>query len=471
MTQPDILLVNAPFAFTQEPPLGCAYLARYLKTEGFSAEVLDLNILLRNFAAPEQVPLWDVDVGARSVWWKRMKTANQDLHEELNYLVERVLEYPARYVGFSIFYSNMDFSAQFAQKIKKQDPDRFIIFGGPSADGEGNQRSLSNCGVDAFVVGDGEIALVELLQALQKGERYKAIPGVAWVKDHEPQPYQHRLPIQDLGKVPFPTFDEFEGWRYSTPDQLPVIFSRGCIFKCAFCSDWVLQGNYRFRPPRHIFDELFHHYQTRHIQVFYCHDLAVNGNPKYLRMLCEMLIELNQDFHWSANAILLKVYAREDFDIMRRAGCHGLQYGLESASAKVLKLMRKHFDPKDAARVLKDSHDAGLQTTINIICGFPGESEADFQETLDFMRENRPYIDLVGALSPCYVPSITDMETHPEKYGIRFPDEADEGSPFPERGIHWTDQEGNTYEKRLEKVQRVREVMKEIDLPMAECKL
>lgn len=263
MTQPDILLVNAPFAFTQEPPLGCAYLARYLKTEGFSAEVLDLNILLRNFAAPEQVPLWDVDVGARSVWWKRMKTANQDLHEELNYLVERVLEYPARYVGFSIFYSNMDFSAQFAQKIKKQDPDRFIIFGGPSADGEGNQRSLSNCGVDAFVVGDGEIALVELLQALQKGERYKAIPGVAWVKDHEPQPYQHRLPIQDLGKVPFPTFDEFEGWRYSTPDQLPVIFSRGCIFKCAFCSDWVLQGNYRFRPPRHIFDELFHHYQTR----------------------------------------------------------------------------------------------------------------------------------------------------------------------------------------------------------------
>jgi radical SAM superfamily enzyme YgiQ (UPF0313 family) len=74
---------------------------------------------------------------------------------------------------------------------------------------------------------------------------------------------------------------------------------------------------------------------------------------------------------------------------MKEAGCTALQFGIESGSVRRLKRMGKLFSRADAEKVLRLSAQAGINNWVNLIVGFPGETESDFQETVSFVRSNR----------------------------------------------------------------------------------
>ncbi len=76
---------------------------------------------------------------------------------------------------------------------------------------------------------------------------------------------------------------------------------------------------------------------------------------------------------------------------MKRSGCSSLNFGLESGSPRVIKLMRKNFDLNVAKRVIRDAFEAGIESYLFLIIGFPGETVADFVETLLFVFEFQPY--------------------------------------------------------------------------------
>jgi molybdenum cofactor biosynthesis enzyme MoaA len=84
---------------------------------------------------------------------------------------------------------------------------------------------------------------------------------------------------------------------------------------------------------------------------------------------------------------------------MAAAGCEALTFGIESASDNVLRLMSKKYSGTDVANVVRATHDAGIKVVINLIVGFPGETEDDFQQTLEFIEQNKDRIYKVAALN------------------------------------------------------------------------
>jgi radical SAM superfamily enzyme YgiQ (UPF0313 family) len=117
-----------------------------------------------------------------------------------------------------------------------------------------------------------------------------------------------------------------------------------------------------------------------------------------------------------------------------------LAYGIESGSQKILDLMKKNFKIKDAQRVLQDTYEAGIYATANFMFGFPGETEEDFNCTLDFLHNNKAFISTLNPSLACTAIGVgTYLYEHAEEYGV----DLNKGHLF------WSSYDGgNTYEKR-----------------------
>jgi hypothetical protein len=130
-------------------------------------------------------------------------------------------------------------------------------------------------------------------------------------------------------------------------------------------------------------------------------------------------------------------------DKLRRSGCVCLAYGIESGSQRVLDLMKKGFRIKDAQEVIRDTSDAGIAVVANFMFGFPGETDEDFEETLNFIFENKKRFTSLNP-SPAYtaIGIGTYLFNHREEYDL----DLGPGS------MHWRTKDGkNTFATRKER--------------------
>jgi len=144
---------------------------------------------------------------------------------------------------------------------------------------------------------------------------------------------------------------------------------------------------------------------------------------------------------------------------LKMSGCNTLLYGVESFSNNVLKRMKKIFTKEIVERVLEDTYKVGIEVIVNIIVGFPGETDKDFQETVDAIKRNCKYITSLGAISICLVNNDCDLEYNPQRYEIVL------SSDPKVRPTHWTDLEGkNTYEIRKRKAEEILGLINQLGL-------
>lgn len=88
------------------------------------------------------------------------------------------------------------------------------------------------------------------------------------------------------------------------------------------------------------------------------------------------------------------------FEKMKQSGCYSLFVGLESGSDTTLKHMNKGFTAEDALSFFNNLHTAGLFFGVSIIVGYPGESDQDFQNTLDFIIQHKDIIPQIAQMNP-----------------------------------------------------------------------
>lgn len=137
---------------------------------------------------------------------------------------------------------------------------------------------------------------------------------------------------------------------------------------------------------------------------------------------------------------------------MKKAGCKVISYGLESGSDNVLKLMRKGYTSESAERVIRDTFRAGIYTIFNIIVGYPGETEDDFNETNDFLIRNVQYANEI-AMSPLLLLKGSYIYDHAGDLGICLPD--------ADAQLCWFTSDGqNTYEVRLRRLEAYKEIVR-----------
>jgi radical SAM superfamily enzyme YgiQ (UPF0313 family) len=156
------------------------------------------------------------------------------------------------------------------------------------------------------------------------------------------------------------------------------------------------------------------------LKFIYLNDSLINGNIKEFEKFCDLVITQEININWGGHTLIRKEMDSRLISKMKRAGAQRLNFGIESGSDKVLKLMRKSFDCNLALRVLKDIRNAGISFSVNLIIGHPGETYKEFNETVAFFCKLQKLTDCIH-INPCLVLKGSSLYNNYDDWGIVLP--------------------------------------------------
>ena len=251
---------------------------------------------------------------------------------------------------------------------------------------------------DIVVKNEGEVPCSAILENLRAGRPIsEGVPGILFLNGDEIQSTASPAALKPRD-IPTPDFDGMPLDSYLSPSlTLPILSARGCYWgKCEFCHHGMVYGEkYASYDVLHLLESirsLSARYGVRH---FAFNDEALP--PKVARQMGVQFPPHNET-KWTFTALYKfeKFYTPEDFQNLHRVGLRSLYVGMESASERVLSLMRKPNSQEVVLRNLRDAHKAGIWTHCFLFFGFPGETETDARETFDFVFNNEEVIASVG---------------------------------------------------------------------------
>jgi radical SAM superfamily enzyme YgiQ (UPF0313 family) len=454
-------LVQCPVWWTVDPPLGLAQIAGCLKAAGHEVGVHDLNIELWKNRPPQYESMW---LWEQFHFWNQPAVVDRFFADNARIIegtVERILSSDARFVAFCVFYGSHLPSLKLAAMIKRADPSRVIVFGGQYFFlGDAARTVFANPQVDVVVRGAGDEVFPAMVSDFARTGRLVKRAGVVFrggegLVDGGAPP----MP-RTLDHIPFADFTGFPMEVYEDLERIPIAASRGCVWACRFCSTTEFWDGYSYMSGDRIFAEVVHQrnlFPSRGHVEFY--DITANGKPECLARFSDLMADLrlsrkpNSWTGWKINAILRPEMTAELLRKMAAAGCESIIYGVESGSPAVLKRMNKNYSVAVAERVLKDTHDAGISATGNFMFGFPGETDADFEMTLEFLRRNHKSLDRAyGSATFTSLEEHSYLTEHQEAFDIRRETEK------TAHNLYWESKDGkNTYPVRLARYKRFRE--------------
>jgi len=226
--------------------------------------------------------------------------------------------------------------------------------------------------IDRIIVGEGENLFLKLLQGqLPESQR------VFTLKDLDGD-------ILALSSAVLPDFSDFDLGLYW---QLASYTSRSCPFQCTFCVETEYWGKYRKKEGKQIAGELMELYERYGSRLFLMCDSLLNP---VITPLAEACIEMEASLYWGG---YLRVDPRacniENTLLWRRGGFYRARLGIESGSPRILEMMHKKIDMEEVKTTVSSLAYAGIKTTAMFVIGYPGETEEDFQKTLDLVEELR----------------------------------------------------------------------------------
>jgi radical SAM superfamily enzyme YgiQ (UPF0313 family) len=368
----DILLGHAYFlkydiierrVMKPYPPLGILYLSASLKRAGFSVEVFD-------------------------------STFND--FEDFEQTVKKIRP---RIVGLYANIITRDNVLRLA-KIAKANGVEFVIAGGPDAS-EWCDRYFAN-GIDIIGLNEGELTLQELIPQLQRHgmSRIDEVRGIMFMRKGRVHRTPPRPAIADLDGLPWPDRDVlqmdqyFRAWKsHHGESSVSLITARGCPFHCAWCSSEVFGHTHRQRSPKDVVDEMLMLKERYNPDIMWISDDVLTINKKWTHEFVREVKARNAQHPYECLSRVDLV----DYDILkglRETGCFRIWYGAESGSQKVLDSMTKGTTVAQVREAARITQELGIQAGFFILLGYPEETTADIQMTIDFLKDTRP--DVVG---------------------------------------------------------------------------
>lgn len=427
----DLVLVMCPGWGVDQPPIGISYLKGFLENFGINVKCFDLSLELYK-VFPEK-KYWDLNYPEHFITPQLFeRDILPNLKPFIEIWAEQILEYNPLVVGFSLFMSSINASLLLAQYLKEKNPDLKIIGGGPEVTrikrvlvdkirgfAPLNKEAITNNIFDALVDGEGEETLLEILLLVKKGNDFHRAKGILYMDKGRLVTNEARDLLRNLDILLPADYNDFELGSY-IKTTLPLVTSRGCVNRCTFCADSPLWKIYRYRSPEKVLEEIQFLIKRYKINNFEIVDSTFNGNIMRLDRICDLIIESKINIEWSAKVTLRKEMSYELLRKMKKSGCSGLGYGIESASPRVLKDMRKNIDLGEAKRIIRDMWKAGVRANCFFIIGYPTETEEDFQMTLDFIRDNAEFIYCFDQITGCHIEEDSYLGLNLDKYGIIF---------------------------------------------------
>lgn len=407
-----IALINCPMWDIEFPPYNIAFLAAVLRKNNFEADCFDLNQELYKFAS-EGKNLWILS-DPYSFWQSKghVKKIFESEQEIIESFIAKLESYCV--LGFTVQSLNFIFSIELANIIKERFPEKILIAGGPECFRNFSPEHLREHGsFDAICCGEGELAFPELIFKIKNGQEWNT-PGFFVKKNTDYFDCGDKDLVKNLNELPYADYQFLD----KKTQKVSISTSRGCIGNCSFCHEKAHWNKYRWRSAESIIEEItLLKKQFPLLNFVYLNDSLINGNMKEFGKFCDLMIAKNMGINWGGH-ILVREEMTKDFLIkMKEAGAERLNFGVESGSNAVLKLMKKNFTRDFALRVLKDTKEANISFSVNLIIGHPGETEYEFEKTLVFFKEIKKLTDCIH-INPCLILKNSELYNDHDKWGI-----------------------------------------------------
>ncbi|UZQ54824.1 magnesium-protoporphyrin IX monomethyl ester anaerobic oxidative cyclase [Trichothermofontia sichuanensis B231] len=248
--------------------------------------------------------------------------------------------------------------------------------------------------VDYIIRGEGEEISVNLLRAIEQGtdrQQRHEILGIAFLENGEIVATPAHPPIKNLDTLsPDWSLLEWDKYIY-TPLNVRVAvpnYSRGCPFRCRFCSQWKFWRKYRARSPKHFVDEIETLVKEYKVGFFILADEEPTINKSRFMALCQELIDRNLGVHWGINTRVTDILRDEkELPFYRKAGLVHVSLGTEAAAQLNLNLFRKETTIADNKRAVQLLRDNGILAEVQFIMGLPNETPETIAETYRMARD------------------------------------------------------------------------------------
>ena len=373
---------------TNHLPLGILYLGQILKDNGHKVILYDHYV--------SQRPIKEV------VEW--IKKINPDI------------------IGFSVLSISLPTAKVIAKEVKSWNPNLKIIYGGYIATFCAQQILRTYEHVDICVRGEGELTLIELVDKLEKNGSLEEVLGISYRKDGELIENPDRPLIKDLDTIPFPDRKLLKQTYTLSGKISPIISSRGCPFKCRFCSCQTFTGGtWRIRSVENVMSELEYLRSEGYNEIIFTDDCFI-ANQKRILKLCGLMKREKFDLDWYATGHA----NRSDLNLLRtmaKTGCRTLIYGFESGNQRILDYYNKRSTPEMALNAVKTAKKAGIEYLLGgFIIGAPIETKEEVLNTINFGLNLQRYGLNAIQFQPLYLSPGTPLYREYSEQGFIDPD-------------------------------------------------
>lgn len=428
----DLVLLDCPARNLALLPNGLAYVHNALGQTDIRFQTFDLDILSYHrfhirrlfdeggavvLASGREMPTDPWQAEHYDLW------SADDVIAWFDPLIDEAVEALAaaapKVLGLSVHACNDAFSRRLVERLRPRLPELVVLVGGFSCyNPEIGLQAFPQA--DYMCIGEADLTIGPLAEALARGERPRDLPGVLGRFDTPGRRFTQAPMAHNLDQLDFPRYQWFgiDIYRNWNGYQLvPIIASRGCRWsRCTFCAERFF---WRIRAPKPFVDEL-EWLVEQGCTLFMFNESDLNGMPERVLEICDEIIARGLKVKLTGQLRIHKKCDRAFFDKLRQAGFVALRFGVDAFARNTMKLQRKGYTPETVSQNLKDCWEAGIYTEVNWVIGVPGETDADVEEGIQLILANRAYIGRLANINPLILVNGSVYWLDPESHGIRF---------------------------------------------------
>lgn len=295
--------------------------------------------------------------------------------------------------GITVLTASLPNSIEIIKLIKKIKPQIKVIIGGPHSTLL-PKESLEETQADMCVQGDGEKVIISIKKAIRGEISFSDIPGIYYRENNKIQKGPPIKLIQDLDAIPFPSRDPVRKYTYGREynpkikkgEFTSIVTSRGCPFKCKFCSrNSISMKTYRTRSAKNVLEELKELHTKGYKYIAFVDDSFLCNN-KQAHEIFDGVIREQLDMKFIIFGVRVDAAEEELFQKMKKAGVINIYFGLESGNQDVLDFYNKKTTLDKIRYAVNLSHKIGFFNVGSFILGAPIETKEHFKRTIQFAK-------------------------------------------------------------------------------------
>jgi len=341
------------------PPLGLLYVSAYLKSKNIVNEVFD--------------------------------TTFSSQKEQLDFILEKRPK-------IICIYTNLMTKVEVIILIKILKTEQFnfpkIVLGGP--DVTYNVENYLKNGADFLVIGEGEETTFELYNAIMNIGNLNEVNGIAFLENGKIIQTTARTKFKELDELPLPNreainmYNYLETWKKNHGESsMTISTQRGCPYTCKWCSTAVYGQSYRRRPANQVAEEMKMLKEQYNPDAIWFVDDVFTISHKWLTAFNEEVVKQKAQIRFECITRAERLND-EILRLLKEAGCFRIWIGAESGSQDIIDAMDRRVDVNHVKKIIQDTNAMGIETGTFIMLGYPGETEKNIEETIQYLKEAKP---------------------------------------------------------------------------------